>query len=103
MFEIFAMVGWVIVGILLLYLWADVREIKRDLKNCRRDMVRNSLGGRTSENYPGFSEEQYWKEARQEETEPAQRKEEKLPPKKSASLKPGEEQVLREILAEFLN
>ena len=74
MFEIFAMVGWVIVGILLLYLWADVREMKRDLKSCRRDLVRNSLGGRTSENYPGFSEEQYWKEARQEQerAEPVQ-------------------------------
>ena len=102
MFEIFVMVGWTILGILLLYLWADVREMKRDLKSCRRDLMRNSLGGRTSEGYPGFSEEEYWKEARQEQAE-----EETAPPEpkrseKKTPLNPKEEQVLRESLAELL-
>lgn len=110
----FAVIGWVIVTVLLLYLWADVREMKQDLKNCRRDLVRNSLNGRTSENYPGFSEEEYWREARKERQKEAASKGQALTetensegleseePKKPAALKPGEEQVLREVLAEFL-
>ena len=73
MFEIFMMVGWTLLGILLLYLWADVREVKREMKNYRRDLMRNSLGGRTSDNYPGFSEEDYWKEAREAQEKDAKK------------------------------
>ena len=158
MFEIFMMVGWTLLGILLLYLWADVREVKREMKNYRRDLMRNSLGGRTSDNYPGFSEEDYWKEAREAQEKDAKKarksaplgaleesgeadtyleqiargqgnqpqeirqqetresggtaandripadsnEEETLGRRKTLTLKPGEEQVLREILLEFL-
>ena len=114
-------------GILLLYLWADVREIKREWKSFRREHMRNSLGGRTSEQYPGFSEEAYWKDM--EKSEEAQRErapEGDLPEgrlsevclseqtefpdllkpcegrERVVTLKPGEEQVLRDILLEFL-
>ncbi len=105
-FEIFMMVGWTLFGIMLLYLWADVRELKQDLKTYRRDLMRNSIGGRTSEGYTGFSEEEYWKEAKEEEpfeVQPVQEEPVKSEKKRSISLKPGEEQVVREILTEFLN
>ncbi|MCI8852441.1 MAG: hypothetical protein HFI31_04600 [Lachnospiraceae bacterium] len=113
MLPVFAVIGWIIVTILLLYLWADVREIKRDLKSCRRDLVRNSLNGRTSENYPGFSEEEYWREAKREQADTGKKGQDRdlttgpaiseaAEEKKPAALKPGEEQVLREVLAEFL-
>ena len=65
-FEIFMMVGWTLFGLIMLSLWADMREMKQDLKTYRRDLMRNQLGGRTSENYPGFSEEEYWRSAREE-------------------------------------
>ena len=104
-FEIFMMVGWTLFGIMLLYLWADVRELKQDVKTYRRDLMRNSLGGRTSESYTGFSEEEYWKEAREAEdleAEFVQEQSVKSEKKKGITLKPGEEQVVREILTEFL-
>lgn len=105
-FEIFMMVGWTLFGLIMLSLWADVRELKQDLKTYRRDLMRNQLGGRTSENYSGFSEEEYWRSAREEiameeghmPEEPV-RKEKRREP----ALKPGEEQVVREILSEFLS
>lgn len=74
MFEIFMVVGWTLLGILLLYLWADVRELKQELKACRRDLMRNTIGGRTSENYSGFSEEDYWEEARRDQEKEKQGK-----------------------------
>ena len=117
MFEIFMILGMVVLGVLLLYIWSDVRELKQEVKSYRRDLMRNSVGGRTSENYEGFSEEDYWREAREEQAkeqegqrelqeddigtvlmEPASEER-----RKTFSLKPGEEQVLREILMEFLN
>lgn len=105
-FEIFMMVGWTLFGIMLLYLWADVRELKQDFKTYRRDLMRNSIGGRTSEGYTGFSEEEYWKEVKEEEPfeiQPVQEEPVKSEKKRGVSLKPGEEQVVREILTEFLN
>ena len=118
MVEIFAVSGLALVSILLLCLWADVRELKRELKTWRRDFMRNSVGGRTSDGYPGFSEEAYWREAREaqeqesEEEAKAHPEMERVPgdcqpepvrQRKVVTLKPGEEQVLREILVEFLS
>ena len=103
MWEIIAAIGWFPMGILLLYLWSDVREIKRELKAYRRDSLRNSVGGRTSDHYPGFSEETYWKEAGQETVDTKEQEEEPaLQRSRTLTLKPGEEQVLKEILLEFL-
>ncbi len=104
-FEIFMMVGWTLFGLIMLSLWADMREMKQDLKTYRRDLMRNQLGGRTSENYPGFSEEEYWRSAREEmalEEEAAPEEPARKEKRKEPSLKPGEEQVVREILSEFL-
>lgn len=121
MLEIFMVMGWPLLGILLLCLWSDVRAVKRELKNYRRDFMRNSVGGRTSDHYRGFSEEAYWSEARQEaegaagevsgeikciENDSHGEKCADAPPEgersRTLTLKPGEEQVLREILLEFL-
>jgi len=111
MFEMIWTAGLALAIGLLLFVWADVRKIGRELKTYRRDLMRNSLGGRTSDHYAGFSEEDYWKEAREEQEKERQQevkpeiqqepvKEDK---RKVLTLKPGEEQVLREILLEFLN
>lgn len=105
-FVVMALVGF---AILLMYLWGDVRRVKEDLRNYRREQVRTSVGGRLSPNYPGFSEEKYWEEAKIEQAEG-----EDAPDPEAAfgepgekgrvlTLKPGEEQVLREILLEFLS
>ena len=95
----------VMIGILLLYLWADVRDGKRELQEIRRERMRNSIGGRMSGQYPGFSEENYWREAEEQAAEPEPPKQPALPEERTRvlTLKPGEEEVLREILLEFLN
>ena len=105
-FVVMALVG---LTILLMYLWGDVRRIKEELRNYRREQVRTSVGGRLSPNYPGFSEEKYWEEAGKEQAEgeePSVPEAAFAEPREKGrvlTLKPGEEQVLREILLEFLS
>lgn len=152
MFEIGMIVCWAFLGIVVLYAWADIREMKKEVKSYRKDLMRNALGGRTSDNYEGFSEEEYWREAREaqekdggkagrkgsapgnmeehvvdrcaepyivseggsaakgaqeaELTETSGEAQGSGKPgtvSRTLTLKPGEEQVLREILLEFLS
>ncbi|MCI8376797.1 MAG: hypothetical protein HFI29_15430 [Lachnospiraceae bacterium] len=92
MFEIFMVMGWAAVMILLLFLRADVRELSGLVKENRREMLRGSLSARANESFPNFQMES--------------RREERKPPKESkkrtAPLNESEEQVLKEVLTEFL-
>ncbi len=96
MFEICMIVGWALLFVLLLYIRADIRSMTRILKENKRDMLRSSFGGRTSQQYPGFNEEACWKAEQKERGE-----EEKAEPRR-APINASEEQVLREVLTEFL-
>lgn len=96
MFQIFMIIGWAVLLIILLYLWADVRRIAEMVKDSKRELIRSSFGGRTSGKEKDFRQEMQ-KEERNPQGEAAQR------PGGSASvLKESEEQVLQEVLTEFL-
>ena len=62
------------------------------MRENRREHLRSSFGGRTSESYPNFQDE-----ARQEK-----KREKKEEPKQTSSLNKSEEQLLKEVLTEFL-
>ena len=92
MFEIGLTLGWAALMILLLCIRADIRELSSLMKENRRELLRNSFGGRTNENFPNFQEEAR-REAKQEKKEEA---------KQTSSLNKSEEQLLKEVLTEFL-
>ena len=93
MFRIFMVIAWAVLLVLLLYLWADVREIAGIVKENKRELLRSSLNTRASESFPNFQEEQRAARQPQEDGEKQ--------PQKTA-LSASEEQVLNEVLTEFL-
>ena len=94
MFRIFMIIAWAVLLVLLLYLWADVREIAGIVKENKRELLRSSLNTRASESFPNFQEEEQ-RAARQPQEDG-----EKQPQK--TGLSASEEQVLNEVLTEFL-
>lgn len=99
MFEICMIIGWAAAMILLLYIRADIRELSGLLKENRREMIRNSIGGRSSESYPNFQEEaRRRRKSVREEVKEQPPEQEKQP----LCLNESEEQILKEVLTEFL-
>ena len=94
LFRIFMIIAWAVLLVLLLYLWADVREIAGIVKENKRELLRSSLNTRASESFPNFQEEEQ-RAARQPQEDG-----EKQPQK--TALSASEEQVLNEVLTEFL-
>lgn len=92
MFEIGLTIGWAAIMILLLCIRADIRQLAASMKESRREQLRNSIGSRANQAYPNFQAESC-KEPRQEKKEEA---------KRTSSLNKSEEQVLKEVLTEFL-
>jgi len=107
MFQIFMFVGWIALLVILLYVWADVRELTGAVKEIRREMMRSSLSGRTSGN-----RQQTWEQDTEQDgamelsnRDEKQREEyavrqEKM--RKDDAKQPSDEQILQEVLAEFL-
>ena len=97
MFRVFIVIAWAVLLVLLLYLWADVREIAGIVKESKREILRGSLNARAVESFPNFQEEE--KKERQKNRE-KQGAEEKKP--QGVPLNASEQQVLDEVLTEFL-
>ena len=57
MFRIVMIAAWAALLILILYLWADVREILGIVKDAKRELLRSSLSARASESFPNFEKE----------------------------------------------
>ncbi len=99
MFQIFMIIGWAVQLVILLYLWADIREIGELVRENKREMLRNNIGGRASVVYPNLREDSLRKPAAEETPEnPAQEGKDEG----ALKLNESEEQVLREVLSEFL-
>lgn len=92
MFQIGLTIGWAAIMILLLCIRADIRELSAIMKESRREQLKSSFGGRKNEVYPNFQKESY-KEAREDKEEEQ---------RKPTVLNQSEEQVLKEVLTEFL-
>lgn len=92
MFQIGLTIGWAALMILLLCIRADIRELSAIMKESRREQLKNSFGGRANEIYPNFQEEAH-REARRGKEEER---------RKPLPLNQSEEQVLKEVLTEFL-
>ena len=92
MFEIGLTIGWAALMILLLCIRADIRELSALMKENRRELLRNSFGGRANESYPNFQEEAHREVKRDKKEEP----------KQARSLNQSEAQLLKEVLTEFL-
>jgi len=112
MFQIVMIIGWMVLLILLLYVWADVREIANVVKDSKRELLRSNFGGRTSgktqvvwdeirdssmEKSRGKTRDEIRKESWNEANEVQEKK-----LADTEALKVEEEQVLQEVLAEFL-
>ena len=99
MFRIVMIAAWAALLILILYLWADVREILGIVKDTKRELLRSSLSARASESFPNFE-----KEAGKAETQDRKMPQDPETQKKSdaKSLNFQEEQVLNDVLSEFL-
>ncbi|WP_440321281.1 hypothetical protein [Laedolimicola sp.] len=97
MFRIVMIAAWAALLILILYLWADVREILGIVKDVKRELLRSSLSARAAESFPNFEQE-----AREEQEQQAQQETEKPVKSVVKNLNPQEEQVLKEVLSEFL-
>lgn len=97
MFRVFIVIAWAVLLVLLLYLWADVREIAGIVKESKREILRGSLNARAAKSFPNFQEEE--KKERQKNRE-KQGAEEKKP--QGVPLNASEQQVLDEVLTEFL-
>jgi len=50
--ESFMIAAWAALLILILYLWADVREILGIVKDTKRELLRSSLSARAGESFP---------------------------------------------------
>lgn len=91
MFRIVMIAAWAVLLIVVLYLWADVREIRSVVKDTKRELLRSNLSARAAESFPNFEQE-----AREEQ-------ETEKPVKNVVkNLNPQEEQLLKEVLSEFL-
>lgn len=97
MFRIVMIAAWAVLLILLLYLWADVREILGIVRDTKRELLRSNLSARAAESFPNFQQEA-WDEQEQQ----AQQETEKPVKSVVKNLNPQEEQVLKEVLSEFL-
>lgn len=97
MFRMVMIAAWAVLLILLLYLWADVREILGIVRDTKRELLRSNLSARAAENFPNFEQE-----AREEQEQQAQQETEKPVKNIVKNLNPQEEQVLKEVLSEFL-
>lgn len=100
MFQIFMIIGWAVLLIILLYVWADVREIEAIVKDNKRELLRSNFGGRSAAIQEVDRKESRGKKDLQQEKNAA------VPKQKvqagTASMKESDEQVLQEVLAEFL-
>ena len=94
MFRVFIIFAWAVLLVILLYLWAEIREIAMIVRENKRELLRRNLSGRASETFPNFQEEEQ-RAARQP------REDGEKQPQKTA-LSASEEQVLNEVLTEFL-
>lgn len=99
MFEICMVTGWAAAMILLLLIRAEIRELSGLMKENRRELLRNNLGSRTGESYPNFQEESRQKKIHGRKEEQEQHLEQEKP---SIRLNESEEQILKEVLTEFL-
>ena len=99
MFRVFAVIAWAVLLVLLLYLWADVREMAGLVKEMKKELLRSHLSVRAAESFPNFQEEQQ-KEAEQAAKKAEERRQ--LEKRAGSPLKPAEERVLEEVLTEFL-
>ena len=97
MFRIMMIAAWAVLLILILYLWADVREIRSVVKDTKRELLRSNLSARAAESFPNFEQE-----AREEQEQQTQQETEKPVKNVVKNLNPQEEQVLKEVLSEFL-
>ena len=97
MFRIVMTAAWAVLLIVVLYLWADVREIRSVVKDTKRELLRSNLSARAAESFPNFGTEA--QETREAEGQQEAEEQTKAPGK---SLDPREEQVLNEVLTEFL-
>lgn len=97
MFQILMAAGFVTLFVMLLYLWADIRELKTIAKESRRELLRSNFGERSARPAHAFQAE---KGSLQEAVQ------KKQPGSGQAAgretLKEAEEQVLQEVLTEFL-
>ncbi|MGN8801047.1 hypothetical protein ACTNCH_04310 [Candidatus Merdisoma sp. HCP28S3_D10] len=97
MFRMVMIAAWAVLLLLLLYLWADVREILGIVRDTKRELLRSNLSARAAESFPNFEQE-----AREEQEQQAQQETEKPVKSVVKNLNPQEEQVLKEVLSEFL-
>ncbi len=99
MFQIFIIAGWAAVLIILLYMWADVREISTLVKENKRELLRSNLSQRAGESFPNLREEHGENERENGSgTEEIGEKQNRTVP-----LSASEERVLDEVLSEFLS
>ena len=56
MFRVFIIAAWAVLLVILLYLWADVREISGIVKESKRELLRSNLSVRAAESYPNFQD-----------------------------------------------
>lgn len=89
-FQILSAAGFLMLFVTLLYLWADIRELKKIAKENRRELLRGSFGERTARTVQPFPPEE--KAVQTGNGQAAGRE----------HLKAAEEQILQEVLTEFL-
>ena len=74
MFRVFIVIAWAVLLVLLLYLWADVREIAGIVKESKREILRGSLNARAAESFPNFQEEEKKERQKNREKQGAEEK-----------------------------
>lgn len=99
MFQIFIIAGWAAVLIILLYMWADVREISTLVKENKRELLRSSLSQRAGESFPNLREEP----GENKEADGAGTEENGEIQNGTVPLSASEERVLDEVISEFLS
>lgn len=96
MIRIVMIAAWAVLLVVLLYVWADVRETGANVKEIRRELLRSNLSARAAESFPNFEKEG------QEDKEKKEQALADVDKTGTKALKPEEEQVLDEVLTEFL-
>ena len=86
MFRIVMTAAWAVLLIVVLYLWADVREIRSVVKDTKRELLRSNLSARASESFPNFE-----KEAREKEVDGQQEVSQELREKPESPGRAGSE------------
>lgn len=97
LFQILTAAGFLTLFVMLLYLWADIRELKTIAKENRRELCRKSFGERPPRENIAFSKEK-GKSFGEEEVREASEDKTAL----REHLKAEEQQILQEVLTEFL-